>query len=165
MEGKVNSCGGGAGSTSSAAKSSTPGSQLQACGCTALARCFGWPLSMSTSLSAWRARSRPRAFWSVRKFTKRMHDMKTTGSLQRKGVKKYCRLYCKGIGREGTGQSGRRETSPVSHYKNVANACSEKSVAKQRLHAQATWLHAKSKHQKSSISPRHFSQNTKSLPY
>ena len=77
----------------------------------------------------------------------------------------YCRLYCKGIGREGTGQSGRRKTSPVSHYKNVANACSEKSVAKQRLHAQATWLHAKSKHQKSSISPRHFSQNTKSLPY
>ena len=88
-----------------AARSSTPDSQLQDCGRTAPTRRFGWALSMSTSPSAWRACSWPQTFLSVRKFTKRMHDMKTTGSLQRKGVKKslahdcsLCPACCQAIG-------------------------------------------------------------------
>ena len=55
------------------------------CRCTVSVRRHGWPLLMSTSPSAWRARSRPKTTWSAKKFTKRMNGMATTGNLQQKG--------------------------------------------------------------------------------
>ena len=54
------------------------------CRCTVSARRHGWPLLMSTSSSAWRARSRPQKIWLAKKFTKRMNGMATTGNLQQK---------------------------------------------------------------------------------